>query len=595
MPLPRPRKGETQKKFISRCMSNDVMNSEFPDEDQRAAVCHSQWRRAKNNSGGLQFNKKSGPRVNRLRHLMASEIREETLDGKEYLVVPTSMIVEGVHNNLMYPASELAKFPDAWNGCPVVIVPEGHPKDEFGNPVTANSPEEFELHRVGYLFNSEWEDPKGRVLSETWLEVAKMNEVDGGETVLKMLRDGENIEVSTGLFTDEIPEEGEWNGEEYEAILVNYRPDHLALLPFDKGACSWEDGAGMLNVNKRGEGQGQGGDKQGDGGTDTCSCPECGATASHKRGVPCTEQKCPKCGASMTGMSGNKEKVADLKALMEKAAELGCSVNILSHGDMYSRLNDEIRQIVKPNVAKGEYVYIRDIFDGFAVYQVESQNQDVKMFRQNYKVDKDDNVTLDGDPTEVKEKREYVPVSNKTHEPEGGNQMDREKTVKALIENKDNDWGEEDREMLMAATDERFEQLTKPKDEPKDNKKKEEPKAEPKDNGKAKDKPKGLKELLEEADPETRGAIQRAVKRDKQIKKEVVKELVENTACDFTEEELEGKDLDELEKLANLAQVDVDFSGRSIGNMDDDEDDDEVPAAPSLSDAIKENYQKKNA
>lgn len=41
-PIPTPRSGESQRDFISRCMS------EFPDEDmpqkQRLAICYSKWR-----------------------------------------------------------------------------------------------------------------------------------------------------------------------------------------------------------------------------------------------------------------------------------------------------------------------------------------------------------------------------------------------------------------------------------------------------------------------------------------------------------------------------------------------------------------------
>ena len=51
----------------------------------------------------------------------------------------------------------------------------------------------------------------------------------------------------------------------------------------------------------RGEGQGVGGEKQGDAGTDTCVCPKCGAEAKHERGTPCNETKCPKCGEAMQG------------------------------------------------------------------------------------------------------------------------------------------------------------------------------------------------------------------------------------------------------------------------------------------------------
>jgi len=52
----------------------------------------------------------------------------------------------------------------------------------------------------------------------------------------------------------------------------------------------------------RGEGQGVGGAKQGDGGTDKCYCPECGHSMTHTRGTACTSMKCSKCGATMTGV-----------------------------------------------------------------------------------------------------------------------------------------------------------------------------------------------------------------------------------------------------------------------------------------------------
>ena len=44
MPLPMPNSGETEKAFISRCMGDKNMNSEFPEQEQRAGVCYSQFR-----------------------------------------------------------------------------------------------------------------------------------------------------------------------------------------------------------------------------------------------------------------------------------------------------------------------------------------------------------------------------------------------------------------------------------------------------------------------------------------------------------------------------------------------------------------------
>ena len=39
MPIPKPKTGETQKKFIQRCMINSTMIAEYKDTDQRYAIC----------------------------------------------------------------------------------------------------------------------------------------------------------------------------------------------------------------------------------------------------------------------------------------------------------------------------------------------------------------------------------------------------------------------------------------------------------------------------------------------------------------------------------------------------------------------------
>lgn len=45
MPIPIPHKGEKEDAFIGRCMGNDVMVTDYPDEDQRLAICFSQFKR----------------------------------------------------------------------------------------------------------------------------------------------------------------------------------------------------------------------------------------------------------------------------------------------------------------------------------------------------------------------------------------------------------------------------------------------------------------------------------------------------------------------------------------------------------------------
>ena len=44
MPIPKPKTGETQDEFIERCMSNETMKEEFPDNDQRLAICFQKWK-----------------------------------------------------------------------------------------------------------------------------------------------------------------------------------------------------------------------------------------------------------------------------------------------------------------------------------------------------------------------------------------------------------------------------------------------------------------------------------------------------------------------------------------------------------------------
>jgi hypothetical protein len=63
----------------------------------------------------------------------------------------------------------------------------------------------------------------------------------------------------------------------------------------------------QMEMKKRGEGQGQGGERQGDAGTDTCVCPECGKEYPHERGTPCNEMECEDCGVALTGKEGETE------------------------------------------------------------------------------------------------------------------------------------------------------------------------------------------------------------------------------------------------------------------------------------------------
>lgn len=173
--------------------------------------------------------------------------RAETFEGDEYWVVPVVMMVEGVHNGshgpLFHSIEELGKIPEAWNGIPVTIQ---HPTDDIGN-VSANSPAILEAWSVGKVFNTHVDGDK--LKAEAYIKISKINKLS--PEVFQYIKEGKPLEVSVGVFSDEVQKIGNHNGEKYSIAATNHRPDHLALLPGAIGACSWEDGCG-IRVNSEG-------------------------------------------------------------------------------------------------------------------------------------------------------------------------------------------------------------------------------------------------------------------------------------------------------------------------------------------------------
>lgn len=169
--------------------------------------------------------------------------RREVYEGHEYLVVPVVMIVEGVLNDALVPEVEFGRYAEAWNGRPVVVE---HPVID-GVPVSANQPHILERSSIGQLFDAHTEG--GKLKAEAWLNVGKAQRIGYGELVDRV-ESGEIIEVSTGYFPDIDARAGEFNGEGYNAVHRNIRPDHLAFLLQDEGACSVADGCGT-RVNKK--------------------------------------------------------------------------------------------------------------------------------------------------------------------------------------------------------------------------------------------------------------------------------------------------------------------------------------------------------
>jgi len=180
-------------------------------------------------------------------HAAPASHRHARFEGREHLVVPCVPIVAGVLNGYLVPAEEIAQFVEAWNGIPL---PLGHPH-EHGQAVSANSPRQVE-QAVGRFFNAHMDGD--RLVGELWIDVAKCHQLGGDALeVLRRLEAGEPLELSTAFWAETEPAEGEFHGQAYHGIHRHLRPDHLALLPRDVGACSWADGCGAPRVASRHE------------------------------------------------------------------------------------------------------------------------------------------------------------------------------------------------------------------------------------------------------------------------------------------------------------------------------------------------------
>lgn len=177
-------------------------------------------------------------------------VKKDTLDGKEYLVAPVVMIREGVLNEFLYPAEDLEFSAGGWNGRPVVA--PDHPVDDENHPTGAGTKKIIEEQTIGVLMNTQYDDSIKGLRADAWIDIEKCQRICPIilERLLSDDPEKNHIDVSTGMFTDDEEKSGTYDGVDYKAICHSIVPDHLAVLPFCAGACSWDDGAGIPRINK---------------------------------------------------------------------------------------------------------------------------------------------------------------------------------------------------------------------------------------------------------------------------------------------------------------------------------------------------------
>lgn len=137
----------------------------------------------------------------------------------------------------------------------------------------------------------------------------KVRKVLAGEEAQTVVED-HSLEVIFDMIFYGVKGYKEWTDAEIEAELEGLMKDDGFKGTINEYVSKLiDEGKEWMNMGEnRGAGLGMGGPRQGDGGVDECVCPECKTVAPHKRGTPCNEQKCPKCGASMLPKTNESKK-----------------------------------------------------------------------------------------------------------------------------------------------------------------------------------------------------------------------------------------------------------------------------------------------
>lgn len=337
--------------------------------------------------------------------------------GVDYAVYPSIILVEGVHHGAigaptMYPVDVLASSAPMWNNIPVTV---HHPQDQEGAYVSAGSPEVLQAWAVGKLLNARHEE--GKLKADVMIDLKKATAKH--PTLINDLDRGVEMQVSTGLYGEEVVEEGLWNNEAYASRLTAIQPDHLALLPGAEGACSWADG--------------------------------CGIRANKENGMKVNGDFTKK---DMGGNSG-----PDRAAILIE--------NVASHGQISLQLQSYLDTMDIPRMADNspyKFCYIQEVFDNYFVYEEDSQSGS-KYWRQSYSINADDKVVVSDDKTQVQKRVEYVPVTtnaNKENTMADKNKKCCPDRVASLIANAATTYTAEDSEWLSALTETQLEKLEAP-------------------------------------------------------------------------------------------------------------------------------------
>lgn len=488
-----------------------------------------------------------------------NKIQRKTLNGKEYLVAPVIAVKEGVLNGELLKAEEINRFVEAWNGIPVTV---NHPK-KGKNKVSANSPNIREKYATGFLFNSKFAENK--LKAEIWIDPDKIKNIDEGPKALEKIKRGKPLDVSTAYFADTSNEVGKFNGQKYNGVQYNIRPDHLALLPDETGACSWEDGCGVRANRSRG------GDKLKTNLLSEARTPTYEGIETSEWSRPTLNEHCNAKGyediETVDDLSDNqKQEMAEDSLLGDPDA------------DTYQELTFFI--VVNPetdNLNKNALVAVRSGRGQNADIPDRTYNSADKKAKQllaeEFDVEYENNINDNSSMKKLLNKFAGIfgyEVQSKTNNKEGENEMEREKLISNIL---DTDCNFLNEETLETMKDEELEKYSNELEcNSDDNDTGEDTKTNEDNSNPENEKIKVLEEKIEKLEEK----LEENEKKDKQP---LINTIMNTNQEVFEEEELKEFSTNKLEALAREF-AGSDYSGRVIPK--NNENDTEVPEAPAI-------------
>ncbi len=177
-------------------------------------------------------------RVNVRTAVNNAQIRRDTRNGKEVIIVPSATLPDDVvMNNIKYPADEIAK---SFHTLDRTFAPFKHPMVN-GQYVSAREPEAINNFHVG-AWNENVRRDNGRVFLDKVIDVEVAGRTESGKRLLEAINKGEPIHTSTGIFM----EVEESTDPSYAYIARNMLFDHDAILLDEPGAATPNQGVGMM-------------------------------------------------------------------------------------------------------------------------------------------------------------------------------------------------------------------------------------------------------------------------------------------------------------------------------------------------------------